>query len=141
MPSWANFDSETGALSGTPGTVDIGMTFTQVSITVSDGNESASLPAFEFLVVGSALGSAALSWTAPTENEDATALTDLAGYTVYYGFEIGQYSNSISFNNPGITMGIVENLSPGIWHFVVTAFDTSGNESQPSNVASLAISP
>lgn len=139
MPSWASFDSTTGALTGTPGTGDIGMVSTGIVISVDDGQDSASLPAFEITVLASSLGSATLSWTAPTENEDSSPLTDLAGYTVYYGTSIDDYPNSVTIYNPGITTNIVENLSTGTWHFIVTAFDLSGNESAPSNIVSLTI--
>lgn len=139
MPSWASFDGNTGTLTGTPGTGDIGMVSSGIIISVDDGQDSASLPAFEITVLASSLGSATLTWTAPTENEDSSALTDLAGYTVYYGTSIDDYSNSVTIYNAGITTNVVENLSTGTWHFVVTAFDLSGNESKPSNTVSLTI--
>jgi len=49
QPSWANFDSNTGALSGTPGNGDVGIT-DKIVISVSDGSLSASLPAFSLTV-------------------------------------------------------------------------------------------
>ena len=87
------------------------------------------------------IGAATLSWTPPTENADMTALTDLDGYKIYYGLTVGDYPNSITLPTPGISMGMVENLSPGTWFFVVTAFDTSNNESEFSNVAGKTIAP
>jgi len=47
MPSWASFDTETGILSGTPMAGEI---TTGIVITVSDGQASASLPAFDLAV-------------------------------------------------------------------------------------------
>ncbi|MBE0370701.1 hypothetical protein PAUR_b0784 [Pseudoalteromonas aurantia 208] len=44
-PTWANFDSTTGTLSGTPARGDVG-TSNNISITVSDQELTASLPAF-----------------------------------------------------------------------------------------------
>ncbi len=134
-PSWASFDSATGTLSGTPGTQDIGTT-NDIVITVSDGTLSNALPAFSITVSDNATGTASLSWTPPTTNEDGSTLTDLAGYRIYHGTIQGNYSNIIDIANPSITSYIVENLSSGTHYFVVTAYDTSGNESAYSNVGS-----
>jgi VCBS repeat-containing protein len=49
-PNWASFDSSTGQLSGTPDNDDVGKS-TGIVITVSDGALSASLPAFDLIVV------------------------------------------------------------------------------------------
>lgn len=48
-PEWADFDTATGELSGTPGNGDVGVT-TGIVITVSDGTLHASLPAFDLEV-------------------------------------------------------------------------------------------
>ena len=81
-----------------------------------------------------------LSWDAPTINADGTPLTDLAGYNVYYGTFSGNYSQNIDVGN--VLNYMVSNLESGIaYYFVVTAYDTSANESDYSNeVSGLAIS-
>jgi hypothetical protein len=48
-PSWATFSSTTGALTGTPSNTDAG-TDSNITISVSDGTHSASLPAFSIAV-------------------------------------------------------------------------------------------
>jgi Putative Ig domain len=48
-PSWAAFSTTTGRLSGTPGAANVGTT--RVTISVTDGTLSASLPAFNLAVV------------------------------------------------------------------------------------------
>jgi hypothetical protein len=48
-PSWAAFNTATGALTGTPGAGDVGTT-TGIVISVSDGTSSTSLPAFDLTV-------------------------------------------------------------------------------------------
>src|SRR5262249_22450579 len=48
-PSWAAFDTSTGKLSGTPAAVDVGAS-SAIVISVSDGTEIASLPAFTITV-------------------------------------------------------------------------------------------
>ncbi|WP_323814972.1 putative Ig domain-containing protein [Cellvibrio sp. NN19] len=49
-PTWAAFDTATGALTGTPVKANVGVT-TGIIITVSDGVDTASLPAFDLTVV------------------------------------------------------------------------------------------
>ncbi|HDH53508.1 MAG TPA: hypothetical protein ENH24_03375 [Nitrospirae bacterium] len=78
-----------------------------------------------------AVSSATLSWDAPTTNSDSTPLTDLAGYKVYYGTSSGNYTQSVDIGNT--TGAVVDSLSSGTWCFAVTAYDTSGNESDYSN--------
>jgi hypothetical protein len=69
-----------------------------------------------------------LSWDVPKTNEDGTPLEDLAGYKVYYGIESSKYK--VSYDIKNVTTYVVDNLPD--WRtycFVVTAYDTSGNES------------
>lgn len=75
------------------------------------------------------VGSATVSWTAPTTNADGTPLTDLAGYRVLYGQTSGAYTQSVAASASPVT---VQNLGAGAWFFVVKAIDTSGNESAAS---------
>ena len=75
-------------------------------------------------------GGVTLKWDAPRTNTDGTPLTDLAGYIVYYGTFSGNYPDSVNVVN---VTEISRNLSSGKWCFAVTAFDTSGNESDLSN--------
>ena len=79
--------------------------------------------------------STSLSWNAPTLNEDGSALTDLAGYKIYYGRSSGSYSNLIRIDNASVTTYVVENLSPDTYYFAATAFNTSGVESRFSGEA------
>lgn len=138
LPSWANFNSTSGMLSGTPGVNDVG-SYTGIGITVSDGSESATLLVFSIEVLGTTTGAATLSWTIPTVNADGTPLTDLAGFRIRYGMSAGNYPNTEVIANASISTFMVENLSSATWFFVVTAYDTSGNESVFSGVASKTI--
>jgi hypothetical protein len=80
-------------------------------------------------------GSVTLAWTPPTQNEDGSPLTDLAAYRIYYGNEPGNYQTSIHVDNPGLVMYVVENLTPNTYYFVMTAINSSGEESRYSGVA------
>ena len=132
-PSWANFNTTSGQLSGTPQAGDEG-SYANVRITASDGSETDSM-SFSVTVNQVATGSVTLSWTPPQENTDGSALTDLAGYTIYYGTRSGDYSESIRVDNPGLTTYVVENLSPNTYYFAATAFNSSGFESDYSGEA------
>ena len=78
--------------------------------------------------------SATLTWGAPTTNADGTPLTDLAGYKVYQGTSSGVYgSTAIDVRN--VLTHQVTGLPQGLHCFVVTAYDTSANESSRSTEA------
>jgi hypothetical protein len=139
LPTWASFDTATGRLWGTPAAQHVGTT-TGIVISVDDGRQAtASLAAFSVTVQAVAVGSATLSWTPPTTNTDGSPLTDLAGYKVYWGTSPGNYPNSTTLSNPGLSSYVVSNLAPGTYYFVATAFNSSGAESSFSGVASKTI--
>lgn len=137
-PSWANFNTGSGRLAGTPSAGSEG-TYNNIRITVSDGSESDSTPEFDVEVQQVSMGSATLSWQAPTQNTDGTALTDLASYKIYYGTSAGNYPNQITIDNPGLTTYVVENLPADTYYFVSTAINSSGVESNYSNVATKVV--
>jgi hypothetical protein len=137
-PSWANFNTTNGTLSGTPTSSDVG-SYASIVITASDGSLSASLPAFAITVAEVQTGSATLSWTPPTLNEDGSPLTNLKGYRIYYGTSSSNLGTMIDIPNSGVTSAIVENLSPATWYFALKAYNTSNVESSLSNIASKTI--
>lgn len=137
LPVWASFDSTTGSMTGTPTSIDVN-TYPGITIAVTDGSESVSLPAFSVTVNANGSSSVTLSWTAPTENEDGSPLTDLAGYNIYWGSG-GNYPNVIPITNPGLTTYVVENLPTGTWEFVATAVNLAGEESIYSNIATKVV--
>jgi hypothetical protein len=135
-PAWATFSTTTGRLSGTPTT---GGTFGNIVISVSDGKDTASLPAFSIAVSQPTTGSVTLSWTPPTENSDGTALTNLAGFRIQYGTSATALTQTVDIANPGMATYVVTGLSSGSWYFAVRAYTSSGAESANSNVASKSI--
>jgi len=137
-PAWAAFNTTTGRLSGTPAPADVG-TYSNISITVSDGAQSAGLSAFAIAVTTVSNGRATLSWTAPTANTDGSTLSNLAGYRIRYGTSAASLTNTIVVDNASVTTYIVENLSPATWYFAVTAVNSQGAESTNSNVANKQI--
>lgn len=83
---------------------------------------------------------AALTWTEPTQNEDGSPLTDLASYRIYRTATSGVYADPpIATVLAPATSYTDAPLGEGTWFYVMTAVDTSGNESVWSNEASKTI--
>ena len=144
-PTWAAFNTATGQLSGSPKVTDTGTTM-NIVITVADGSATASLPAFSITVTGTAAtnpgsGSATVKWVAPTENSNGTALTNLAGFTVYYGTDASTLSQAqtVQVANPAALSYTVTGLASGTWYFAVASYTTSGQASTLSAVSSKTI--
>jgi len=83
--------------------------------------------------------SVTLSWSAPTENTNDSALTDLAGYVIEYGTSASAMTNTISINTVGTLTYLITGLSSGTWFFTVKAVNASGIESDPSVIVSKTI--
>lgn len=139
-PSWASFNAKTGRLWGTPTLGDTG-TYANILISVSDGKQSSSLPAFSIAVASSALGSLTVSWEAPTTNADGSALTDLSGFKIYYGTvrDRDTLNNVVTIDNPSVNRFVVENLAPGTYFVAASAFNSRGMESERSEVSESVI--
>ena len=140
-PTWASFNTSTGALTGTPPLADVG-TYSNITITASDGGTTASLQPFGITVSApSALaGGVNISWMPPTTATDGSTLTDLAGYNIYYGTSPSALTQKMQVTNIGVTTSVITGLASGTWYFVVTSYTTQGTESVPSNVVSATIS-
>jgi len=139
MPSWATFSIATGSLSGTPSNTNVG-TYSNIVVSVSDGQASAALPAFSIQVSAQAVsGSATLSWVAPTTNTDGSPLTDLAGFVISYGSSATNLNQQVTVSSATATGYTVTGLASGTWYFSVSAYSTLGTQSSPSNVASKTI--
>lgn len=132
LPSWASFDSTTGRISGQPLLGSAG-SYSDITITASDGSESTSLRPFSVTVTQSSLGSASLTLIAPAVNTDGTPFTDLSAFRIYFGTSVEEFPNEVYIPNPGISEYVVENLAPGTYYFVATAINRYGIESEFSN--------
>jgi len=84
-------------------------------------------------------GVATLDWQPPTQNSDGTILTNLAGYTVYYGTDRNNLSQSVKVSNPGLASYTVTGLTSGTWYFAVTSFSADGVESTRTTTVSTTI--
>lgn len=148
-PSWAQFNTTTGQLTGTPASQE---SIADIVITVSDGKASASLPAFSITVgtessasptPGSTAPSGpgvALSWNVPTQTDDGETLQDLAGYRIHYGTNQDALVSSVEIQSAGSNSFTVQNLRPGTYFFAVRAVAANGAESKLSNIISRTVS-
>jgi hypothetical protein len=139
QPSWATFSTSTGKISGTP--TGAGSTGS-ISITVSDGKSTATLPTFAINVANASsgsIGSATLSWSPPTRKTDGSTLTNLAGYHITYGTSASSLSKTITVSNPGVASYVVENLTAGTWYFAIKAYTSTGSESALSSTVSKSV--
>ena len=105
------------------------------------GSGSTSADAIKLVYVGGnttsgSTTSLSLSWTAPVARADETglSLSEIAGYTVYYGKSAGNYSSSISVNDGSSTSATISNLTPGTYYMVMTTRDYGGRESVQSSM-------
>jgi hypothetical protein len=117
-----------------PGTLRVN--YTQ---TAGSGSINMQAVALSEAAKASPAGSAVLSWAAPNANVDGSALTDLAGYKVYWGTAPGTYSQSTQRLSAASRTHTVTGLAKGTWYFVVTAVNSAGAESSYSNVWSKVV--
>jgi hypothetical protein len=107
------------------------------SLSSSDSSPPASSATSEST---SGIGAATLSWAAPDENTDGSALTNLAGYRIYYGTSADALDQVIDIPSVGITTYVVDDLTAGTYYFSIRAYNAVGAESALSNLVTDTIS-
>lgn len=134
--SWKTSRGSAGAASGTSqwrtGAIPLELGRNVVTVSATDSQNGVASKTIEIRRDSGRRGSVTLTWTAPTQREDGTPLNDLAAYRIHYGRMSKIYDHSLRLDNPGILTYVVEDLSPGMWHFSLTAVDSDGLESDPS---------
>jgi hypothetical protein len=134
-PSWATFNTHTGLLMGTPSSAEVG-TSGPISIYATDGQASGWTSPFAITVEPADSGIATLYWTDPIAFADGAALTDLAGYRLYYGTSPADLSTVVQLPDASVDTYTITNLSAATWYFAITAYTSSGVESQMSQIVS-----
>ena len=138
-PSWATFNSTTGALNGTPAAKDVG-SYAGIEIAATDGKDVTALPAFAITVSAAvATNSVSVSWTPPTQNDDGSTLTDLSGYKIHYGTQAGSYTDSVAVSSAGVTSFALDALPKGKVYIAMTAVNAAGAESDFSSEVSVMV--
>lgn len=84
-------------------------------------------------------GTALLSWVAPTQFTDGSALTGLAGYKVYHGTSAAALTDVRTVAGASAMSYQFTGLASGTHYFAVSAYTTSGAESALSPVNSKAV--
>ncbi|MBX9659750.1 MAG: choice-of-anchor D domain-containing protein [Nitrospiraceae bacterium] len=103
------------------------------TVTVSAAGASSKTVAITLTVNAPATSSATLTWNANTES-------DLAGYKIYRATTSGGYGAPIATLQGNITTYIAAGLQSGTtYFFVITSYDSAGNESPRSNEVSKSI--
>jgi len=139
-PSWAQFSTSTGALTGTPTASDVGTT-SGIVVSVSDGTSSVSLPAFNLAVTAAATnhaptisGSPATSVTAGNTYSFTPTAADVDGNTLTFSIKnkpswatfsstTGKLSGTPASSNVGTTNGVQISVSDGSLSASLTAFN------------------
>lgn len=77
---------------------------------------------------------ATVFWTAPTTNDDGSALTDLAGFRIYYGTSATALTQTVTVaDKAAVSWKFAAPLTAGKWFFGVRAFNVAGIESVTSS--------
>ena len=71
---------------------------------------------------------AIVSWPPPVQRTDGSALTDLAGYRVYYGEGLNSRARNIDTRNAGQTRQFTDNLDTGMWYLCLTCLCAESQE-------------
>jgi hypothetical protein len=80
-------------------------------------------------------GSATLAWVPPTQNNDGSSLTNLAGYIIYYGTDSTALTQTIQVSDASASGYVVSGLTTGTtWYFAVSSYSASGEEGARSPV-------
>jgi hypothetical protein len=125
-PSWATFSNVTGELKGTPIAAN---EYRGITISVSDGIESASLPVFDIHVLNK-LHNVSITWEAPTTDVNGDDIKNLIGYKIMYGKESGEYEHTLSINDPNVTSARISDLERQDHYFSMKAITLHGLESE-----------
>lgn len=127
-PGWATFNTATGALTGTPGSVDKG-TFAGVSISVSDGKGgSASLTSFTITVMNTAptiTGTPVTSATVGSAYSFIPTGADANGDTLTYSYT-GTLPTGLTMNTSTGRISGTPTVGGTYANIVVRVTDTSG---------------
>jgi hypothetical protein len=156
-PSWAAFDTATGRLSGTPTSQNVGP-FSNIVITVSDGEANASLAAFTITVNAAANRAPTISGTPPTSVQVGNAYNfqpsgaDADGDTLTYTIQnkptwatfsgsTGRLSGTPPAGSEGVYSGIVISVTDTKDTASLTGFSITVTAPPSNGSASLSWTP
>ena len=132
MPGWASFSSSTGQVSGTPTSSDVG-TYANIQISVSDGQTTATLPAFSIDVLApltisgspstQLVAGSTYSFVPTTSAASGTALTfSVQNQPAWANFNTSTGELSGTATQTGTFSNIVISVSDGVQASALAAF-------------------
>jgi Putative Ig domain len=150
-PSWATFSSSTGRLSGTPTSDNVG-NYSNIVVSVSDGQASASLPAFSINVTAVPNRAPTISGTPPTNATAGSAYTftptasdpdrDTLGFTIQnkpswasFDTSTGRLSGTPTTSNIGTYSNIVISVSDSRASTSLPAFTITVGGNRPPTIS------
>ena len=83
--------------------------------------------------------SVTLGWEAPTQNNNGSPITDLAGYKIHYGTASADYTKVVAVSNPSLSRYVLDSLESGTYFFAITAYNSKGIESTLSGEISATL--
>jgi hypothetical protein len=131
-----------GTDSGTSGAATGGTTTTPpstVADTAPSSGSSGSGTSTTTPPPSSSSSSVSFSWVAPTENNNGSPLTNLAGYKIHYGTASQDYTQTVALNNPSLNRYVLDSLPKGTYYFAITAYNSAGIESNLSGEISATL--
>jgi hypothetical protein len=155
-PGWASFDAATGRLSGTPGAANVG-TYSNIVISVTDGNPDVSLAPFSINVSGTGNRAPTISGTPPTavtvgksyvfQPAAADADKNTLGFSIQnkplwasFSSATGQLSGTPTSAHAGTYTNVVISVSDGRASAALAPFAVSVS-SAPNNAPTISGSP
>ena len=122
---WSGPRAQTGTMIVGPLRSDAQFTLSCAGV---DGGDSIS-------AIAVIVKSAKLNWTEPSENQDGSPISGLAGYRIYHGSAPGNYEQIVEITDPTVTNYRFD-LPSGAHFFVVGAIAADGVEGVNSNEVS-----
>ena len=115
----------------------------EFELTVTDNEEQEYKDAVSVTVLPeneSEQHTALISWKAPTENEDGSVITNLAGYRIYQGLSETNLDTLILVNDPLTTSYQIQKLnSDNNYFFCIAAYNSFGSESKCSDTEEITL--
>ena len=101
-------------------------TATDTGSTTTSGSSTTTAPPTSTTTSSSVV---TLGWVAPTQNNNGTPITDLAGYKIHYGTASQDYTQVVSITNPSLSRYVLDSLPSGTYYFAISSYNSQGLES------------
>lgn len=125
-------DDDSGAAGATAASTSSGTPATATDTSTAGTTTSTSGSTSSGSTPSTGSTSVTLNWEAPTENNNGSALTNLAGYKIHYGTASKDYTEVVAVSNPSLNRYVIDSLQSGTYYFAITAYNSAGVESPMS---------